>query len=196
VVVNEVAKPSPGPGQFLVKLASASLCHSDLMSMAMPHEKPITIGHEGAGYIEEIHPTAQNKGFEVGDGIGFTYIVNYCDDCEGCAVHNNHCLVKKSRVHGFDEPGLFAEYAAVDATSCIKLPKQLPPETSAPLFCGGITGAERHGVVGAYLERSLLTGVSFPLCRFLRTSTRPVARRYRMRWAWSTSCSVRQSHGL
>ncbi|OAG10696.1 GroES-like protein [Paraphaeosphaeria sporulosa] len=139
VVVNEVPKPTPGPGQFLVRLASASLCHSDLMSMAMPHEKPITIGHEGAGYIEEIHSTAENKGFKVGDGIGFTYIVNYCDDCEGCAVHNNHCLTKKSRVHGFDEPGLFAEYAAVDATSCIILPQELSPETSSPIFCGGIT---------------------------------------------------------
>ncbi|KAL1611839.1 hypothetical protein SLS60_000060 [Paraconiothyrium brasiliense] len=74
VVVNEVSKPTPGPGQFLVKLASASLCHSDLMSMAMPHKEPITIGHEGAGYIEEIHPEAENKGFKVGDGIGFTYI--------------------------------------------------------------------------------------------------------------------------
>ncbi|KAJ4366151.1 hypothetical protein N0V83_007786 [Neocucurbitaria cava] len=107
--------------------------------MGMPHEKPITIGHEGAGYIDEIHPTAENKGFKVGDAIGFTYIVNYCNDCEGCAVHNNHCLEKKSRVHGFDEPGLFAEYATVDATSCIVLPEQLPPETSSPLFCGGIT---------------------------------------------------------
>lgn len=139
VVVNDVPIPEPGDGQFLVRLASASLCHSDLMSMAMPHEKPVTIGHEGAGYIEKIHPTAENKGFKVGDAIGFTYIINYCNDCEGCAVHNNHCLVKKSRVHGFDEPGLFAEYAAVDATSCIILPKELPVETSSPMFCGGIT---------------------------------------------------------
>jgi len=108
--------------------------------MAMDHQKPITIGHEGAGCIEEIHPTAENKGFKVGDAIGFTYIVNLCNNCEGCDVHSNHCLVKKSRVHGFDEPGLFAEYAAVDAHSCILLPENLPPETSAPMFCGGITG--------------------------------------------------------
>lgn len=109
------------------------------MSMAMPHKEPVTIGHEGAGYISKIHPTAENKGFNVGDAIGFTYIVNYCNECEGCAIHNNHCLVKKSRVNGFDEPGLFAEYATVDATSCIILPKELPAETSSPMFCGGIT---------------------------------------------------------
>ncbi|KAF2008026.1 alcohol dehydrogenase [Amniculicola lignicola CBS 123094] len=139
VVVNDVPKPSPGPGQFLIRLASASLCHSDLMSMGMEHTKPITIGHEGAGYVEEVHPTASDKGFKAGDAVGFTYIVNFCNDCEGCAIHNNHCLVKQSRVHGFDEPGLFAEYAAVDAHSCILLPENLPAETSAPLFCGGIT---------------------------------------------------------
>ena len=137
--MNEVPIPTPGEGQFLVKLASASLCHSDLMSMALPHQKPVTIGHEGAGYIEKIHPTAENKGFKVGDAIGFTYIVNYCNECEGCAVHNNHCLVKQSRVHGFDEPGLFAEYAVVDLPSCILLPENLPAETSSPMFCGGIT---------------------------------------------------------
>ncbi|KAF2251952.1 alcohol dehydrogenase [Trematosphaeria pertusa] len=139
VVVNEVPKPSPGAGQFLVKLASASLCHSDLMSMALPHEQPVTIGHEGAGYIAEIHPSAENRGFKVGDAIGFTYIVNYCNECEGCAVHNNHCLTRESRVQGFNEPGLFAEYATVDANSCIILPENLPPDTSAPMFCGGIT---------------------------------------------------------
>lgn len=160
MVVNEVSKPVPGPGQFLVKLASASLCHSDLMSMAMPHKEPITIGHEGAGYIEEIHPSAENKGFKVGDGIGFTYIVNYCDDCEGCAIHNNHCLNRESRVQGFNEPGLFAEYAVVDATSCIILPEQLPPETSSPIFCGGIAGMSRVKHVYAF---SIFTVYSFPL---------------------------------
>jgi D-arabinose 1-dehydrogenase-like Zn-dependent alcohol dehydrogenase len=141
VVVNELPKPTPSDGQFLIKLASASLCHSDLMSMAMPHTEPVTIGHEGAGYIAEIHPSAESRGFKVGDAVGFTYIVNYCDECEGCAVHNNHCLTRESRVQGFNEPGLFAEYATVDASSCILLPKELPAETSAPMFCGGITGA-------------------------------------------------------
>jgi len=109
--------------------------------MAMPHTEPVTIGHEGAGYIAEIHPSAKNRGFNVGDAVGFTYIVNYCDECEGCAVHNNHCLTRESRVHGFNEPGLFAEYANVDVSSCIVLPENLPAETSAPMFCGGITGA-------------------------------------------------------
>ena len=99
-MVSELEKLVAGPRQFLVKLASASLCHSDLMFMAMSHEKPITIGHEGADYIEDIHEPAENKRFQRGDGIGFTYIVNYCEDCDGCAVHNNHCLVKQSRVHG------------------------------------------------------------------------------------------------
>ncbi|ORY15276.1 alcohol dehydrogenase [Clohesyomyces aquaticus] len=139
VVVNEVPIPTPGRGQFLVKLASASLCHSDLMSMAMPHEKPVTIGHEGAGYIQKIDAAAEGKGFRVGDAIGFTYIVDFCNECEGCAVHSNHCLVKKSRVQGFDEPGLLAEYATVDAHSCILLPEQLPAETASPMFCAGIT---------------------------------------------------------
>lgn len=192
MVVNDVPKPTPGPGQFLVKLASASLCHSDLMSMALPHEKPITIGHEGAGYIEEINPTAEGKGFKVGDGIGFTYLVNYCDDCEGCAIHNNHCLKKTSRVQGFNEPGLFAEYATVDAASCIILPEQLSPETSSPIFCGGITGIEKR--LSPQLNHYL--PISFPLRRLVRTPTRPVAGYHRLRRTRPTRCPICKSHGF
>ncbi|KAF2189029.1 NAD(P)-binding protein [Zopfia rhizophila CBS 207.26] len=101
VVVNEVPIPSPDPGQFLVKLAFASLCHSDLMSMTMEHKEPITIGHEVAGYIHKIHPTAENKGFQVGDAIDFTYTVDFYNECEGCAVHSNYCLVNNSWVLAF-----------------------------------------------------------------------------------------------
>jgi len=139
VVVNKIPIPSPGESQFLVKMGSASLCHSDFMSMAMPHSAPITIGHEGAGYVHKVHPSAENKGFRVGDAIGFTYIIDCCFECEGCKVHNNHCLVKESHTQGFTAPGLFAEYALVDYHSAILLPDSLPVKTASPMFCAGIT---------------------------------------------------------
>ena len=33
VVINDVPVPEPGPNQFLVKMACASLCHSDIMAV-------------------------------------------------------------------------------------------------------------------------------------------------------------------
>lgn len=76
VIVTQVPVPKPGPNQFLVKLACASLCHSDIM--AIDAGQTATLGHEGAGYIESMHPSVEDKGFSIGDKIGFLYIVGCC----------------------------------------------------------------------------------------------------------------------
>ncbi|KAJ9636290.1 hypothetical protein H2199_007965 [Coniosporium tulheliwenetii] len=140
VVINDVPIPEPSEGQFLVKIKSASLCHSDLMmDLRPPSNKPVTMGHEGVGYIEKIHPSAEDKGFKVGDAIGFLYIVGACYECEGCMVHNLHCQTGKQLLQGFTTDGFFAEYAVVDWQNAIKIPENLEFERCAPLFCAGIT---------------------------------------------------------
>ncbi|CAK7222158.1 hypothetical protein SBRCBS47491_004774 [Sporothrix bragantina] len=140
VVVNTVPIPTPGPGEFLIKLASASLCHSDLMSIAIPDRKePITLGHEGAGYIEKIGSAAEGKGFKVGDAVGFLYVQHGCYECKGCLIHNNHCMVNQMQVNGFTIPGFFAEYNVVDWQNCIVLPAEIDVKIASPTFCAGIT---------------------------------------------------------
>ena len=74
--MNDVPIPEPRENEFLVRMASASLCHSDLMAIGdwyikAERTQAITLGHEGAGYIEKLHPTAEGKGFKKGDPIGF-----------------------------------------------------------------------------------------------------------------------------
>ena len=86
VTIQNVPIPEPGPNQFLVKIASASLCHSDIM--AIDAGQTHTLGHEGAGYVEKIHPSVESRGFAVGDAIGFLYIIGCCFECEGCMIHN------------------------------------------------------------------------------------------------------------
>ncbi|PGH26441.1 hypothetical protein AJ80_01939 [Polytolypa hystricis UAMH7299] len=139
-VINDVPIPVAGEGQFLVKIKSASLCHSDLMMDMRPDtEKPVTLGHEGVGYIEKIHPSAEGKGFKVGDGIGFLYIIGCCFECTGCLIHNLHCQKGTQLLQGFTADGFFAEYAVVDWENAIKLPGNLEITRCAPLFCAGIT---------------------------------------------------------
>ena len=127
----------PGPSQFLVKIASASLCHSDIM--AIDAGQTATLGHEGAGLITKIHPSVKGKGFEVGDRIGFLYIIGCCFECEGCMIHNLHCETGKQLLQGFTTDGFFAEYAVVDFQNCIKLPDNMDEKSAAPIFCAGIT---------------------------------------------------------
>lgn len=66
---------------MLVKIASASLCHSDLGALAGSSplgtsSKPVTLGHEGVGYVQEVG--ANVKGFKTGDRIGFLYFLDVC----------------------------------------------------------------------------------------------------------------------
>ncbi len=136
--------PEPGENQFLVKIASASLCHSDLMSVgdafvAIDRPKPVTLGHEGAGWVEKLHSTVEGKGFSKGDAVGFLYIINCCFECDGCKIHNNHCLKQASQTQGFTFDGFFAEYALVDYHSAIVLPEKLDLRLSSPIFCAGVT---------------------------------------------------------
>ncbi|KAH8670397.1 alcohol dehydrogenase [Tricladium varicosporioides] len=142
VVINQIPIPEPKENEFLVKIASASLCLSDLMSIAIPkadRDYAVTLGHEGAGYVNKLHPSAEGKGFKVGDAVGFLYIIGCCFECRGCMVHNNHCLTQDSRVQGFTADGFFAEYALVDWHSAIVLPSNLDVKTASPLFCAGVT---------------------------------------------------------
>lgn len=137
VVIQEVPIPEPGPNQFSVRIASASLCHSDIM--AIEANQTATLGHEGAGYIERIHPTVEDKGFSIGDAVGFLYIIGCCFECEGCMIHNLHCMTGKQLLQGFTTDGFFAEYAVVDMMNCIRLPDSIDVKKAAPIFCAGIT---------------------------------------------------------
>lgn len=153
MVVNEVPIPEPTENQFLVKIASASLCHSDMMAIEAPRTEPVTIGHEGVGYVtDKIHPSAVGKGFKEGDAVGFLYIVGCCFECEGCQIHNLSCSSGKQLLQGFTTDGFFAEYAVVDYHNAVILPSTLDIKTAAPIFCAGITG-EASSVVQSAIAK-------------------------------------------
>ncbi len=90
VQVNEIPIPEIArDNQILVKIASASLCHSDLMLLdgTFPGPgRPVTIGHEAVGIVEKCG--ARVKGFRAGDRIGFLYITGCC--CEFKSLHVSH----------------------------------------------------------------------------------------------------------
>lgn len=158
IIVNEIPIQEPGPNQFLVKTTSASLCHSDIMAIDTPgREKPLTLGHEGAGRITKIHPSAEGKGFKEGDDIGFLYIVGCCFECDGCLVHNLHCETGKQLLQGFTTDGFFAEYAVVDYQNAVILPTGLDPRKASPIFCAGITAF--HSVDSSELKEGDWFGV-------------------------------------
>ncbi|KAL3477274.1 chaperonin 10-like protein [Aspergillus californicus] len=157
VVVNTIPIPSPAPHQILVKLASASLCHSDLLAINQPDlTEPFTLGHEGAGYIAELGTNCTDKGFHEGDPVGFLYINGVCFECEGCLVHNILCSNGAPSVVGFGRSqggafGFFQEFAAVDWQNVVSLPSAMDPRRSSAVFCAGITAF--HAVDSCNLQK-------------------------------------------
>lgn len=77
--MDDIPVPQINDNEILVKMGSASLCHSDLMLIdgSIPGTgEPRTLGHEGAGFVENMG--ANVKGFKKGDEIGFLYIKGCC----------------------------------------------------------------------------------------------------------------------
>lgn len=72
ISLNEVPEPTPGPGEVVIDVKAAGLCHSDIMYMqvgarVMPF-LPMTQGHENAGVISAIGEGV--TGWEIGDVVG------------------------------------------------------------------------------------------------------------------------------
>ena len=72
--VRDVPQPDPGPGEVLLKVGGAGMCHSDLHLIhdfeagMVPFEPPFTLGHENAGWVEALG--AGVSGLEVGQPVG------------------------------------------------------------------------------------------------------------------------------
>src|SRR5947209_20552086 len=70
----------PGPGEVLVRIAAAGVCHSDwhLVSGATRHPMPLVAGHEGAGVVESLG--AGVTSIHPGDHV----VLNWAPDCGHC----------------------------------------------------------------------------------------------------------------
>ena len=74
LVLNEVPEPTAGPGEVVVDVKSAGLCHSDVGLLedegwlALLAKTPITIGHEVAGVVSAVGDGVTD--WVVGDRVG------------------------------------------------------------------------------------------------------------------------------
>ncbi|MCS7312201.1 MAG: alcohol dehydrogenase catalytic domain-containing protein, partial [Acidobacteria bacterium] len=85
LVVEEVELEGPGPGQVLVEIAAAGVCHSDLSVVdgSRPRPVPMVLGHEAAGIVQEVGPGVQD--LKPGDRVIFSF-VPACGHCIPCAT--------------------------------------------------------------------------------------------------------------
>jgi alcohol dehydrogenase len=157
--ITEVDLDPPGPGEVLVKIAAAGLCHSDLSVIDgnRPRPMPMVLGHEAAGVVAELGPGVDD--LAVGDHVVLVFVPS-CGHCGPCAegrpalcepgavANGNGALLSGARRLHRNGTALnhhlgcsaFAEYATVSRRSLVKIDRDLPPDEAALFGCAVMTG--------------------------------------------------------
>src|SRR5690348_17911564 len=74
----------PGPGEVLIRMKAAGLCHSDLsvINGDRPRPTPMALGHEAAGTVEALGAGVTD--LEKGDHVVMVFVPS-CGHCLPCA---------------------------------------------------------------------------------------------------------------
>ena len=129
LVLDEVARPQPGPGQVLVRVTHSGVCGTDYKiyngSIKVPY--PLIPGHEMAGEVVDATPG--------GPAVRDRVIIDpetYCGVCFYCQKGLTN-LCPNGTLIGRDVNGGFAEYLMVPASQVFKLPDSIDDRT-APMI--------------------------------------------------------------
>jgi Zn-dependent alcohol dehydrogenase len=154
--ITELSLDGPGPGELLIRVGAAGLCHSDLSVIdgSRPRVMPMALGHEAAGEVVGVGPGV--SGFAEGDhvALAFVPVCGHCIPCldgrpalcePGAAANAAGTLLGGERrwgdgIHHHLGVSAFAEHIVVDAGSAVKVPEELPHEIAALFGCAVLTG--------------------------------------------------------
>ncbi len=140
--IEDVRKPSPGPGQVLIKIGGAGVCHSDLhvMEEELGFKPPFTLGHENAGWVAALGQGV--VGFKEGDAVA-VYGPWGCGRCHACQLSMENYCENWARMNGFGGglglDGGMAEYMLVPSARLLVPLDGLSPAKAAPLSDAALT---------------------------------------------------------
>jgi alcohol dehydrogenase len=156
--VTELDLAPPGPGEALVRLHAAGVCHSDLNAVdgTVPTRCPAVLGHEGAGVVEQ---AGEGVALAPGTPVVLSWLPA-CGVCEECLRDLPHLCANawagmakgglldgRPRLSRDGDPiyhycflSSFAEYAVVPARCCVPMPPGVPFEIAALVGCAVTTG--------------------------------------------------------
>ena len=150
--IDEVPRPSPGPGEALVRVKAVGICGSDVHYFKEGRigevvvSEPLVLGHEPAGVVEAVGEGVEH--LKPGDRVAVDPAIP-CGRCEWCERgHPNLC----PSVRFFGTPpvdGALREYITHPAEALFKLPEGLDYECGAMLEPFGVA---LHAVDLAHLK--------------------------------------------
>ena len=140
--VEDVPDPEiRGPRDVIVRVGGAGLCRTDLHLIEgwfkdiIPAERPFTLGHENAGWVEAVGDAV--TAVKAGDGVIVHPLIT-CGICAACrAGEDMYCTA--SAFPGVNTDGGFADYLGTSERTLIKLGEEIHPASVAPYADAGIT---------------------------------------------------------
>jgi propanol-preferring alcohol dehydrogenase len=153
----ELPRPSPGPGQILIRVRACGVCRTDLHIMdgdLTEPKRPVVLGHQIVGTVEALGSGVD--GVATGDRVGVPWLGWTCGECRYCRSDREN-LCESARFTGYQLDGGYAEIAVADARYAFPIPPEYADVEAAPLLCAGALGyrslrltgeAERLGLYG------------------------------------------------
>jgi alcohol dehydrogenase len=157
--IEELDLDPPGPGEILVRIKAAGLCHSDLsvINGDRPRPMPMALGHEAAGIVEELGAGVTD--LNVGDHVVLVFVPS-CGHCMPCAegrpalcepgaaangagtlLHGVRRLKRNGQaINHHLGCSAFATHATVSRNSAIRIDPELPLTEAALFGCAVLTG--------------------------------------------------------
>ncbi len=159
IVISELELDDPRPGEVLVRIEAAGICHSDLSVVNGSRVRPVPmlLGHEAAGRIEKLGDGIVD--LAVGQRVVMTFLPR-CGTCAGCltggrlpcsvgSASNNAGVLMNGGVrlhrdgrdvaHHLGVSG-FATHAVVSRHSIVPVGDDIPADIAAVLGCAVLTG--------------------------------------------------------
>jgi alcohol dehydrogenase len=157
--IETVDLAPPGPGEVLVRVGAAGLCHSDLsvVNGDRPRPVPMALGHEAAGIVEALGEGVTDVAR--GDHVVMVFVPScgHCAPCAegrpalcepGAAANGAGTLLSGARrLSRNGQPinhhlgcSVFADHAVVSRRSVVKIDRELPLDEAALFGCAVLTG--------------------------------------------------------
>jgi len=137
---EELARPTPGPGQILVEVRACGVCRTDLHviddELSEPR-LPIVPGHEIVGIVAAVGQGVTR--FELGERVGIPWLGHTCGECRFC-LSGRENLCESAAFTGYQIDGGFAEYTVADERFCFAIHGDYSDVEAAPLLCAGLIG--------------------------------------------------------
>ncbi|MEP6851841.1 MAG: zinc-binding dehydrogenase [bacterium] len=162
---RDLAVPTPGPGQVLLRIRASTICGSDVRAIYREHlgsgaeaYRDVVAGHEPAGEVVAVGPGARR--ITVGERVAIYHITG-CGQCPECVRgYFISCESPARAAYGWQRDGGHADYLLAEEVSCVRLPDTVSFADGACVACGFGTAYEalrRIDVTGA--DSLLVTGL-------------------------------------